>query len=234
MSFEEERTNHGVTERKYHKGLPAKEIADNEPGGYGDSEAIKLQSFVRGALCRARVSLMVKNLIDNLLAERTSAVAAAEVQSTGQSKTEQAGDSGATAVRATESTGLVEEDEEAKGDTKNEAVATSMQDASETDSNAKEMENTEDLQKSVSDILSKFEAKADLSATSRVRHWSPVKGTKSPMKAGTEQKSSLPGVPYAPSDPKSVREKKFEHNSTRHVLSSEDIVHQHEVSLKES
>jgi Costars len=41
------------------------------------ASVLKMQAFIRGAICRARVSLMVKDLIDQLLAQRPAMVASA-------------------------------------------------------------------------------------------------------------------------------------------------------------
>jgi hypothetical protein len=245
MSIEEEGTNHGVKESEQHLVILAKGIPDKELN-YGDRDAVKLQSFVRGALCRARVSLIVKKLIDDLLAERASSLSAAKEQSTGQSSTEQADDSGEVVLQPAQNSSPpqdAQENIEPKGESRKEAIATfdalnellggSFQDASESDNNTMKMENMEDLHKSVGDILSKFEANIDPNAAPPVRNWSPAKGKKSPVKAGFEKMSSSAGVPEAPLGRNSVRGKKIENNSTRHVLSSEEILHQHEVRLKQ-
>jgi hypothetical protein len=252
MSVEEEGTNPDVKGATYHEGLSSKagKHTDDASGNtnHGDHEAIvTLQSFTRGALCRARVSLMVKKLIDDLLAERSSTLSDARVQSTRQSSTDNDGVSSAVGVVITKSSGPVPGDNESNGHARNEIVAgfgdlnpligESLHDASETanQQNTIQMENVDDLPKSVSAILSKFEPNSDHTTSPRVRHWSPAKGTKSPLQASMgKQLASSPKVPDAPFGPKSVKGKKIENNATRHVLSSEDIIHQHEVRLYES
>lgn len=215
-------------------------------GSVDRAAAIKLQAFVRGAVCRARVSLMVEKLINRLMADRASSLAAAaQKESSGKSPTtEQTGDAGKKAypvVGVLNSRSGNEKSEQADFDQMKDGV----------------------MKKFVGDLLSKYEAKSDPNVPPPVRKWSPVKGKTSPMKTSgpppgpsdvpppvrnwppvngkpspmkpTDEKSSAQGPPSGPPpgplDPHSVRGKKIEHNATRHVISSEEIVHQHEVRI---
>lgn len=140
------------------------------------ASVVKMQAFVRGALCRARVSLMVQKLIDELLAQRYG----------------QRGDSA---------------------------------------------QNNGGRRTDVNDYKGNTEARIDSNVPLRSPPQSPVKTSpflkKKPSAAAlfSQAKSSsqqeLPVSPYSPTRRKKTIDPNLQHNATRHVTSSLEILSQH-------
>lgn len=108
------------------------------------NDVIKIQAFVRGCLCRARVSVMVQKLIDEILSTRRSEEANEDKVAVDETQADEMENStsslGVTEIKPNKTRGSFSR-------------------------------NNESLQGSVSNILSKFEAKKDPDPRPPARKW---------------------------------------------------------------
>jgi len=85
---------------------------------------------------------------------------------------------------------------------------------------------------SVSNILSKFESKRDMNSPVPTRNWTPPKAQKEKVVAN-QPPLPLTDAP-APSTPKKTfKEPHFVSNATKHVPSSDELLHEQEIRLNE-
>jgi hypothetical protein len=180
-----------------------------------EKAAKKLQAFVRGAVCRAKVSETVKKLIEELLAAR--GLLSAEESVTTDDMINQ----------------LPNEGDSINGELVGDESHRSMDlngggpSNSATAGDGYHEEEGGDLHKSVSDIRSKLESKRDPNSTPPKRNWSPKKASKETLVGSAP---TAPDLDFGPR--RTLKDTKLQQNSTKHVLSSDDLLSQHGVSYK--
>jgi hypothetical protein len=169
-----------------------------------DKEVIKLQAFVRGSLTRAKVSVLVKKLIDEILRARGLLV----------------DEGGAAGQGVGHGTGEEKVDETAK-----DRPLENQQDNSGGSAGADRGDN---FVVEVSDIKSKFESKTqDPNAFGAERRLSPGKLNTEKF---VKQEDSLKAESSNTSGPRNRVNTTLEKNATRHVVSSDELLQEQEVS----
>ncbi|MGK3741301.1 MAG: hypothetical protein ACI8RD_004921 [Bacillariaceae sp.] len=191
-----------------------------------EKDAIVIQSFVRGALCRTRVDRMVKKLIDDILSKRKNAAISSR-------KIEDDDDSSINVI--------YDEHNNNNNNNKMDGSSSSIDVLDITlpnnikDSSKKEEAN-EVMQESVSDILSKIESNSPKSTKPPTRNWSPVKKSDEP-KINNNQKfptSSPPIIDPTQTDTQkkiSFKDANFQSNASKRQTTSEKFLQEHEVSV---
>ena len=202
-----------------------------------EKDAIVIQSFLRGALCRARVNRMVQKLIDDILLKRKNVAISSRV------KTEDDDDS---------SINVVDDEHNNNNNNNSNSNSNSKMDGSSIsidvldiplpknikDSSKKEPD--EDMQESVSDILLKIESNSPKSNEPPTRNFSPVKKSDEP-KINIDQKfpTSIP----SPIDPTQtdtqkkicfVKDANLHSNASKRQTTSEKFLQEQEVSVIQS
>ena len=201
--------------------LPTPEMKNNSKNGMPSSLSeekaiIKLQAFVRAAICRAEVSEMVKKLIEELLAAR-GLLPPDESSGTHDmiNQLPNEGDEGGL------NGGTVGDESQKSMDLNSGGGGPS----SNGETGPSDHEEEGDLHKSVSDIRSRLESKRDPNSTPPKRNWSPKKASKETLVG------SAPAAPNLDVEPRrTLKDTKLQKNSTKHVLSSNDLLSQHGVS----
>mmetsp|Transcript_6539 Transcript_6539/g.12036 ORF Transcript_6539/g.12036 Transcript_6539/m.12036 type:complete len:305 (+) Transcript_6539:287-1201(+) len=180
-----------------------------------DEKAVKLQAFVRGAICRAKVSIMVKKLIDELLAARGMSVGDVEAAVAGEKKV-----SGQ--FVSSEENENAETEEGGANESAGAAGTEGVTKAVESDPAGKGKSEEEEAAKNSSigtagDIINKG-ANAPLSDRNSSHH--RMKFEKGPEVGGLNTES-----PELQAGPKiQLKNAQLERNSTRHVKSSEELL----------
>ena len=207
-----------IRESNKQDGPVIKKMVDTAKSGNEDDKtalaAIKLQSFVRASLCRASVSNMVAELIDEMMAKKTAAAAAVAAQ-----KKVDASVVGSNELPETSVHDLVSEMESPKSSKGKVAAPTDI---------VKEMHG------SVRDRLAMFESPVKASSNKK-KFWSHDNRGK---ELGDDQVGGSTGGGVADvidtpdlstTNPGKI-DTKLETNSTRHVTSSQELLNEQEVS----
>jgi hypothetical protein len=204
---------------------------------YQMNDVIKIQAFVRGCLCRARVGVMVQKLIDEILSRRRSG-------------------------EANDDKGAV--DETQADEMENSTSSLGVTEIKPNKTRGSFSRNNESLQGSVSNILSKFEAKKDPDPRPPTRKWVAKKPQEEKHQEEKEEKNEelvekqqVDEKPPLPEQPPSSIEKvesveedkkdselparglknsyvkniKLQSNATKNVSSSAKVVEEQEVSV---
>jgi hypothetical protein len=205
-----------------------------------EKDAIVIQSFLRGALCRARVNRMVQKLIDDILLKRKNAA-------TSSRKTEDDDDSSINVIDDEHNNNNNNSNSKMDGSSISIDVLDIILPKNIKDSSKKEA--NEDMQESVSDILLKIEANIPESNEPPTRKWSPVKKSDDPPpvkksddpKIDNDQKlpiSSSPPIHPTQTDTQKkicfVKDANLQSNATKRQTTSEKYLQEHEVSVIQS
>ena len=190
-----------------------------------EKDAIVIQSFLRGALCRARVNRMVQKLIDDILLKRKNAAIS--------SRTIEDDDD--------DSSINVIDDEHNNNNNNMDGSSISIDvldiPLPKNIKDSSKKEPNEDMQESVSDILLKIEANSPKSNKPPTRNFSPVKRSEKP-KIDTDQKFPT-GIP-SPIDPTQtdtqkkicfVKDANLQSNASKRQTDTEKFLQEHEVSI---
>lgn len=208
------------------------------------ADAIKLQAFFRGCMCRDRVAKMVQQWIDDLIAQRTgkeeskeysenegsfSSLGLIEIVQSNKKK-----DIAECPTQGSVSSLL------SKFEVKRETTdRTSNKSSHSSNTNTQgpvsmngslSMNGSTSMNGSVSSILSMFESKKDMKSPVPTRNWTPPKAQKEKVVAN-QTPLPLTDTP-APSTPKkNFKEPRFVSNATKHVPSSDELLHEQEVNI---
>ena len=192
-----------------------------------EKDAIVIQSFLRGALCRARVNRMVQKLIDDILLKRKNAAIS--------SRTIEDDDD--------DSSINVIDDEHNNNNNNSEMDGSSISidvldiPLPKNIKDSSKKEPNEDMQESVSDILLKIEANSPKSNKPPNWNFPPVKRSEKP-KIDTDQKFPT-GIP-SPIDPTQtdtqkkicfVKDANLQSNASKRQTDTEKFLQEHEVSI---
>ena len=186
-----------------------------------EKDAIVIQSFLRGALCRARVNRMVQKLIDDILLKRKNAAISSRTIEDDDD------DSSINVI-----------DDEHNNNNNNSKMDGSSISIDVLDiplpkniKDSSKKEPNEDMQESVSDILLKIEANSPKSNKPPTRNFSPVKRNEKP-----KIDTSVP----SPIDPTQtdtqkkicfVKDANLQSNASKRQTDTEKFLQEHEVSI---
>ena len=174
---------------------------------YDEANVVKIQAFIRGCFCRARVLKMVQKLIDGILLRRKTA----------RRITVEDGNSSYDEIEI-----IVDSDD----DDFIENSTTGSLDLMETFANKTKSSNAGSMHASVSDMLGKLEANRDPNAPVPTRNFGSKK------KQEPENTTKEPTIEEGPKI--TLKNPEFVSNATIHVTSSEQILQEQEVSLSMS
>jgi len=173
---------------------------------YDEANVVKIQAFIRGCFCRARVLKMVQKLIDGILLRRKTA----------RRITVEDGNSSYDEIEI-----IVDSDD----DDFIENSTTGSLDLMETFANKTKSSNAGSMHASVSDMLGKLEANRDPNAPVPTRNFGSKK------KQEPENTTKEPTIEEGPKI--TLKNPEFVSNATIHVTSSEQILQEQEARLNE-
>ena len=190
-----------------------------------EKDAIVIQSFLRGALCRARVNRMVQKLIDDILLKRKNAAISSRT-------TEDDDDDSSINV-------IDDEHNNNNNNMDGSSISIDVLDIPlpKNIKDSSKKEPNEDMQESVSDILLKIEANSPKSNKPPNWNFPPVKRSEKP-KIDTDQKFPT-GIP-TPIDPTQtdtqkkicfVKDANLQSNASKRQTDTEKFLQEHEVSI---